>query len=391
MVRRAQPVRVLVVDDSMIFRLLLVRALRADGGIEVIGEAGSGEEARAFVERMRPDVITLDLEMPGEGGMAFLRDVVAPRGIPTIVVSSLTQRGARRSIEALEAGAVDVMAKPEGTAPGQPDEDGLSDIGLRIRAVSRARLGLAAGGAQTVPVAGVAPGATAAHRLAVPGGPGGDDAAAEAQAPASAEAPRHGPGADGIILLGASTGGVQALGSVLQAMPPDCPPVLIVQHMPEGFTHAFARRLDEACRPDVSEALDGDAVAPGRVLIAPGGSRHMELRAGPMRQLSVALVAGEPVSFSRPSVDALFLSAARIAAPRVTAALLTGMGADGAAGMVALRKGGARTFVQDEASALIWGMPGQAWRMGGASEQLPLGEVAARLLAPFGMKSATPI
>ncbi|MFD0857511.1 chemotaxis-specific protein-glutamate methyltransferase CheB [Roseovarius aquimarinus] len=369
--QRGAPVRVLVVDDSSIFRLLLVRSLRADRGIEVIGEAGSAEEAGAFVAHTRPDVITLDLEMPGAGGMVFLRDTIARLAIPTIVISSLTQRGARRSIEALEAGAVDVMAKPDGIAPGRPDHAGLAEIALRIKGVARART-----------------------RAAAPPAPAlTEPATARTDPPATPplRAPQR-PGRPGepVILLGASTGGVQALGTVLGALPADCPPVAIVQHMPEGFTDAFARRLNDACRPAIREAQHGDALERGTVLIAPGGTRHMELRGSATGALRVELVPGDPISYSRPAVDALFQSAARIAAPRVVAAVLTGMGADGAAGLVALRRGGAQTFVQDEATALIWGMPGQAWRQGGAQEQVPLGEIAGRLLAAIGMKPASP-
>ncbi len=347
------PVRVLVVDDSPIFRRFLSRALAADPMIEVIGEAMSAEEAREFIARNRPDVITLDLEMPGEGGLVFLRKHVARLRIPTIVISSQTQRGAKMTIEALEAGAVDVLPKPRGLAPGTPDHVALGDITQRVKAVARARV---------------------RERDADP-------------APLR-PVPRAAATQDWVIALGASTGGVQALGAVLQAMPPGCPPIVIVQHMPEGFTEAFAKRLDLCCVINVREARAGDPLRPGQALIAPGGARHMVLKRDATGTLCVDLVPGDPVCFSIPSVDVLFASAARVAAPNLSGAVLTGMGSDGADGLLTMRLAGAQTFAQDQASSVIYGMPARAWERGGALEQVPLDQVAARLLASVGTTSA---
>ncbi|WP_417727039.1 chemotaxis-specific protein-glutamate methyltransferase CheB [Roseovarius sp.] len=350
------PIRVLVVDDSLVFRRFLTRTLSIDPAIEVIGEVGSAEEARAFVMARRPDVITLDLEMPGQGGLEFLRQTVARLRIPTIVVSSQTQRGAKRTIEALEAGAVDVMPKPRGLAPGTADRLALGAISERVRAVARVNLrGMQAVEAKAVPMTF----ATATAR-------------------------------DWVIAIGASTGGVQALGTVLHALPADCPPVVIVQHMPAGFTGAFARRLNMTCAIEVREAQQGDRLSPGVALIAPGGERHMKLRATSRGGLEVDLVAGDPVCFSIPSVDVLLNSAAQVAAPRLSAVVLTGMGSDGANGLLAARLSGAKTFAQDEASSLVYGMPARAWEKGGAQAQVPLDQVAAQLLASVGTTSANP-
>lgn len=346
------PIRVLIVDDAPLFRRYLKRVLSIAADIEVIGEASSAEEARSFVLTRRPDVITLDLEMPGQGGLTFLRETIAWLKIPTLVISACTPRGAQLTIQALEAGAVDVIAKPRGLTAGQPDDVAMSDIVTHVRAAAQAR---PTGRTQT-----------AAPRPAVPA---------------------H--ACDWVVALGASTGGVQALETVLQALPAGCPPVVIVQHMPEGFTGAFARRVNSICDIEVREAVNGDRLAPGLALIAPGGSLHMQIARSPERELVAYLVPGDPICFSRPSVDALFLSAAAVAAPRVSAALLTGMGHDGAKGLLALRRAGAQTFAQDEASSVVYGMPARAWDNGGAMAQVPLNHIADRLLASIGTTSAS--
>jgi two-component system chemotaxis response regulator CheB len=200
--------------------------------------------------------------------------------------------------------------------------------------------------------------------------------------------PRAAATQDWVIALGASTGGVQALGAVLQAMPPGCPPIVIVQHMPEGFTEAFAKRLDLCCVINVREARAGDPLRPGQALIAPGGARHMVLKRDATGTLCVDLVPGDPVCFSIPSVDVLFASAARMAAPNLSGAVLTGMGSDGADGLMTMRLAGAQTFTQDQASSVIYGMPARAWERGGALEQVALDQMAARLLASVGTTTA---
>lgn len=359
-VQTQRPVKVLVVDDSLVFRRFLVRTLQADPMIEVIADLGSADEAEIFIRNTRPDVITLDLEMPGKSGLDFLRDTIAVLQIPTIVISATTPRGAMRSIEALEAGAVDVIAKPGGLAPGTPDHLALNAIASRAKAVAGVTL------AQHAPPSQVMSGAVS-------------------EPVAAALPPTH----NWTFVLGASTGGVQALTAVLQAMPQDCPPIVIVQHMPEGFTSAFADRLNSICAIDVKEARSGDPLRNGQALIAPGGKQHMMLVRGTDRKVCINLVAGEPVCFSRPAVDVLFASAAQVLGARSSAAVLTGMGSDGALGLLALRRAGAQTFAQDEATSLIYGMPARAWEAGGALAQVPLPEMAQRLIASVGTTSAT--
>jgi two-component system chemotaxis response regulator CheB len=349
-----RPIRVLVVDDSQVFRRFLTRALAVDPMFEVIGEASCAKTAKDILRDRTPDVITLDLEMPGEDGLHFLRNTIVGMKIPTIVISGKTQRGTRLSIEALEAGALDVFPKPRGLAPGQAAHEVLADVGDRIRALARARM-------DHQPVHSEPSNLAWSERQA----------------------------RDWVIAIGASTGGVQAIGTVLHMMPVNCPPIVIVQHMPEGFTEAFARRLNQTCAIEVREARQNDRLQPGLALIAPGGDRHMELQRTSRHALEVNLVPGDPVNFSRPAVDELFKSVARIAAPRVSATVLTGMGSDGARGLLALRKAGAQTFAQDKATSVIYGMPAQAWDLGGAMEQVPLDAMATRLLASVGTSSAT--
>ncbi len=350
-----RPIKVLVVDDSVVFRCVLVRALTADPGITVIGEAGCAAEAEAILQHRNVDVITLDLEMPGKSGLDFLRDTASPMGIPTIVISATTPRGAAQSIAALSSGAVDVVAKPRGTKPGTADHLALDAIAARVKV------------------------AAMVHFPVTPARP---------RSPTVLPSAGHGIAQNWPILLGASTGGVQALSVILQALPYDCPPVLIVQHMPEGFTGAFAQRLDRLCAIHVREACADDVLRPGQALIAPGGPRHMVLLRDRSDRLLVDLVAGDPVCFSRPAVDVLFLSAAEVVGKRCSAAVLTGMGSDGALGLLALAQAGAQTFAQDEETSLIYGMPARAVECGGARAQVPLGEMAARLLASVGTASA---
>lgn len=351
-------ITVLIVDDSGVFRRVLARGLDTVPGLRVIGSAASAEEARAFLAVRRPDVIALDIEMPGEDGLTFLKDQMARDPIPTVVISALTARGVRITISALEAGAVDVVAKPAGATPGRAiPEDGFADIAARLRAAAGARL---VGRGQTRAL--MQPAAAPPHRPK-----------------AAAQAPR----ADWIIAIGSSTGGVQALTTLLPMLPVECPPVVIVQHMPEGFTAAFARRLDTLCAMNVREAADLDRLTPGTVLIAPGGERHLQVEpdAGGLR---ARLVEGPPVCFSRPSVDVLFASLATAWPGRISAAVLTGMGSDGAEGLSRIRAAGGRTFAQDEATSQIFGMPARAWERGGAEELVPLDQIAGRLLGSIG-------
>jgi two-component system, chemotaxis family, protein-glutamate methylesterase/glutaminase len=336
-------VRVLIVDDSAMIRKVLALGLATDPMIEVVGSASGADQAFQMIRDLKPDVMTLDIEMPKMDGVTFLRRLMPVTPIPTVVISSATQRGASVTLQALEAGAVDIIAKPSlGIGEGLPVI--MADVCRRVHAAAQARPAAAGQGPVTIWPA------TASRR----------------EQPA-------------VMVLGASTGGVQALAQILQQMPHDAPGIVIVQHMPEGFTTAFANRLDGSSAIRVREAQDGDTIRPGVALIAPGGSRHLVIN-GRAPNWRISLVEGEPENFSRPSVDVLFASAARRCGPNCVAALLTGMGKDGARGLLALREAGAVTIAQDEATSVVWGMPAAAVALGAAARVLPLKDIAPALI-----------
>jgi two-component system, chemotaxis family, protein-glutamate methylesterase/glutaminase len=347
---KSQKIRVLVVDDSALARKILVEGFSKDPQIEVIGAARDPFKALEILSQDRPDVITLDVEMPGMDGVTFLRKYMPQYPIPTIIVSSLTEKGKQVSLDALEAGAVDVVTKPTiGVVDGLPAM--MSDLCARVKAAARANVHLRvreAGQALSPPIRQ-------------------EDTQALRET------------TDRVIAIGASAGGVSALANILPAFPPASTGIVIVQHMPGGFTASFAERLDGLSQMHVKEAEHGDRVRPGLVLLAPGGSRHLEIhRSG--GEYRIALVPGPKVSGHQPSVDVLFRSVAKYVGRNAVAALLTGMGEDGAAGLLAIRLAGGRTFCQDEATSVVWGMPGVAWKNGAAEAALPLNEVPARLL-----------
>ena len=338
-----RPVRVLIVDDSAMIRKVLALGLATDPMIEVVGAASGAEQAFQMIQELKPDVMTLDIEMPKMDGVTFLRRLMPIMPVPTVVISSATQRGAAVTLQALEAGALDIIAKPSlGIGEGLPVI--MADVCRRVHAAAKARPAAAGSG------------------LARP-------------LSASPVSDRHAA----IIVIGASTGGVQALAQILHQMPHDAPGIVIVQHMPEGFTAAFANRLDGTSAIRVREAKDGDLIVPGVALVAPGGDRHLVI-SGRAPNWRVSLVEGEPQCFSRPSVDVLFESAARRCGARCAAALLTGMGKDGATGLLALRDAGAITVAQDEASSVVWGMPAAAVALGAAMQVLPLKDISSALL-----------
>ena len=343
-----RPIRVMIVDDSAMIRKVLTIGLSADPKVRVVGTASNAATALEMVGTLRPDVITLDIEMPGMDGVGFLRELMPRNPVPTVVISGVTRQGAAITMQALEAGAVDIIPKPSlGVGEGLPII--MAEVCRRVVAAAGAR-----------PVIG--------H-------------SAEIRARAAAATARSGAAYTRLLAIGASTGGVQALGQLLPRMPKDAPGILIVQHMPEGFTAAFATRLNAASEITVREARDGDAVEPGVALIAPGGKRHMILT-GSAPNWRVALTEGEPVCFSRPSVDVLFESVAVRAGMHATAALLTGMGRDGASGLSQIRATGGHTVAQDEASSVVWGMPQAAIELGAAADVLPLDQIADALLNP---------
>lgn len=335
-------VRVLVVDDSATMRGLVSSMLRHDPDIEVVGEAADAVEARRAIKELNPDVVTLDIEMPGMSGLEFLEKIMALRPMPVVIVSSLTQKAAAVTLRALEAGAFDCFAKPTSIAAAM-DDDRLARL---VRAAARCPV--------RRPDAPRRERAVERHRTGVPGG----DAR--------------------LVAIGSSTGGVEALLSVIGDFPPDCPPTVIVQHMPAMFTASFAERLDRFCPPRVEEARSGTMLQRGHVYLAPGGSQHMEVIGASAPR--IRLFEGATVSGHRPSVDVLFRSVARLGLPAV-GVILTGMGADGAAGLLDMRSAGSRTIGQDEKTSVVYGMPQVAFATGAVGRQLPLGRIAEAAMA----------
>jgi two-component system chemotaxis response regulator CheB len=343
MVAMNSPVRVLIVDDSALMRQLLSTLLSADPEIEVVGTAPDPHVARERIKALNPDVVTLDVEMPHMDGLTFLRKIMTLRPMPVVMISTLTQAGAEVTMEALEVGAVDFIAKPTHDVTTAMTELA-AELQAKVKAAARARV------------------------RARPAEP----------PPAPRQRERIGRHTGKIIVIGASTGGVEALKSLLMGLPSDCPPILITQHMPARFTAAFARRLDNECPMRVFEAVHNQRIEPGQAYIAPG-SHHLELaRNG--SHLVCALNEGPPVSGHRPSVDVLFRSAARVAGSLAVAAILTGMGKDGAEGMLELRKARAVTLGQDESSSLVYGMPRAAFERGAVMRQYPLADMAEAII-----------
>lgn len=332
------PVRTLVVDDSASMRATLKRMLAADPEIEVVGMAPEPYTAREMIKTLNPDVLTLDVEMPGMDGLSFLERIMRLRPMPVVMCSTLTARGAEVTIEALRLGAVDYVTKPSGTP-----EDIERDADLLCQKVKAAARSTARAGPQRLPVQPSVSGAAQGK----------------------------------LIAIGSSTGGVEALFSLLPALPDDCPPVLIVQHMPVTFTRSFAERLDRECRVRVVEAADGMPVTPGTVYIAPGGESHMELSGGVGGRIK--LRPGDPVAGHRPSVDVLFRSVAPLGAAAV-GAILTGMGADGAEGLLAMRQAGARTLGQSRETCVVWGMPRAAQSLGAVEKEVGLSGMPEAIL-----------
>ena len=356
----AQPIRVLIVDDSAVVRQVLSRELGKDQGILVVGTAADPYIAREMILELRPDVLTLDVEMPRMDGISFLRALSKHHPMPVIIVSSQTATGTRTAIEAMEAGAVDVVCKP-GSAY---TVENLAPILIeKIKLASRVNVQFShTGRSGTVP------------RLVEVR----DTSMTKGRISQSTTSPRIVATTEKVLAIGASTGGVQALTQLLTAFPAAAPGTVIVQHMPPKFTKSFADRLASLCKVEVREAQDGDSVHAGLVLIAPGGL-HMVLRRSGARY-HVEIKDGPEVFHQRPSVEVLFDSVARYAGPNAVGAILTGMGADGANGLLTMRKAGARTFAQDEATSVVFGMPAEAIKCGGADTVLPLTHIAGAML-----------
>ncbi|HYD68932.1 chemotaxis response regulator protein-glutamate methylesterase [Azospirillum sp.] len=347
--------RVLIVDDSASVRQTLADILASDPGIEVMGTAADPFVAAQRIQHEVPDVITLDVEMPRMDGITFLRKLMAQRPVPVVMCSSLTEEGSQTLLQALEAGAVDVIAKPR-TDTRQFLLEARVRICDAVKAAAQARVGGRRAPANPVPA----------------------KLSADAVMPRPTSSRAMARTTEKVVCIGASTGGTESLRAVLEALPEDCPGIVIVQHMPETFTAAFARRLDGLCRIEVKEAADGDAVLPGRALIAPG-NRHMLLQRSGARY-TVAVKDGPLVSRHRPSVDVLFRSAAQYAGGNAVGIIMTGMGDDGAHGLLEMHQAGAFTIAQDEETCVVFGMPKEAIGLGAADKVVPLGTLPAEIM-----------
>ena len=353
-------IKVLIVDDSAVVRQVLTGLLSSAAGIEVMHAAADPLLAMQRMKQQWPDVILLDVEMPRMDGITFLRKIMAERPTPVVICSTLTEKGARTTMEAMAAGAVAIVTKPRiglKTFLSEAAEELIATVKAAARAnVKRLAVRAEAPSQPLVPVS--------KHTADVILPPGAPRAMAQTT--------------ERVVAIGTSTGGTQALEQVLTALPRVCPGIVIVQHMPEKFTAAFASRLDKLCQIEVKEAENNDRVMPGRALIAPGG-RHMLLRRSGA-QYHVEVVDGPLVNRHRPSVDVLFRSVAKSAGANAQGIIMTGMGDDGARGLLEMKQAGARTFAQDEATSVVFGMPKEAIARNAADKVIPLGNIARELL-----------
>lgn len=334
----SMPARVLVVDDSPTMRGLITAVLNQDPEVNVVGQAGDAHEARAAIKQLNPDVVTLDIEMPNMNGLEFLEKIMRLRPMPVIMVSTMTHQGANATLAALEIGAFDCVSKP---VPG--DSRPFGDLAEKVKAAARSKRGRT----QPSVVPQIAP--ASGYRVGRK-----------------------------VVAIGSSTGGVEALIAVLQKFPPNCPPTVITQHMPPTFTKSFAERLNRLCAPVVQEATDGARLEIGRIYLAPGGDRHLQV-VNPSAP-SCRLVERDPVNGHRPSVDVLFDSVAELAGRNAVGVILTGMGRDGASGLLKMRGAGARTIGQNEKTCVVYGMPRVAYDIGAVEQQLPLGAIGDEIL-----------
>jgi two-component system chemotaxis response regulator CheB len=340
-------IRVLIVDDSATMRAVLTQLLGDERDIEVVGTAADAMEARVKIKELDPDVVTLDIEMPGMSGLEFLEKLMRLRPTPVVIVSGLTQKGADATAQALAIGAIDCYAKPDGSAGALLKGDN-GELASRIRVAASSR--------RRTPAAQP----SAAPSVATP------------------SAVRHGK--TDLIAIGSSTGGVEALQTLLTEFPEDCPPTVVVQHINANFAGAVARRLDGLCRPRVQLADADLPLRQGHIYFAPTNDLHFRVTGGSPGFVA-KLRQGDPISGHRPSVDALFQSVADVAGARAVGILLTGMGSDGANGLLAMHRAGAFTIAQDQASCTVFGMPRAAIALGAASQVLPLTQIASRVLS----------
>jgi len=337
--------KVLIVDDSALMRQLLTQILNSDPELEVVGAAGDPYAARDKIKALNPDVLTLDIEMPRMDGLTFLEKLMRGHPMPVVMISSLTANGADTTLRALSLGAVDYVSKPKLDVSNGTVEQA-EEIVAKVKAAAKARVR--------------SPGATM-------------------QAPsAPSERTYHFSTTHKVVAIGASTGGTEALKELLSPLPADFPGIVIVQHMPEAFTHQFADRLDSLCRIRVKEAQDGDRILPGHALLAPGGHQMTVVRKG--MEYAVHVYRGERVNRHLPSVDVLFSSCARAMGKNAFGVILTGMGADGAKGMLEMRQAGAFNIAQDESTSVVFGMPREAILLEAVDQVLPLDQIPRALL-----------
>jgi two-component system chemotaxis response regulator CheB len=346
---QAKKLTVLIVDDSALVRRLLTEMLSSDPGITVLGAAHDAYDAREKIKALNPDVLTLDVEMPRMDGVTFLRNLMRLRPMPVIMVSSLTEKGAEVTLDALSIGAVDYLPKPKIDLAATL-ADYKEELISKVKAAASARLRATT----------TTPSASADAILA------------------KRDSQRRLRTTERIIAIGASTGGTEAIKEVLIRLPPDTPGIVITQHIPKLFSGAFARRMDACCQVSVCEAEDGQQILRGHAYVAPGDKHLLLVRDG--ARYVCRLDEGPPVNRHKPSVDVLFRSVAQQAGRNAIGVILTGMGKDGALGLKEMRDAGAPTVAQDEATSIVWGMPGEAVAVGGAADVLPLGEIWSRVL-----------
>lgn len=336
-----RPIRVLIVEDSLVFRELLVQNLKRDPAIEVVGTAKDPFEARDAILACKPDVMTLDVELPRMSGIEFLRKLMPQYPLPVVVISSLSDK----VFDALNAGAVDFVAKPAVSSRSQLEDFIRNELLVKIKIASTAKISNIK--------------KTVAQQV---------------------QPHLSGKGKDLVVAIGASTGGTEAIFDVVKNYGTDIPGIVVVQHMPPGFTKMYAKRLNDQCRIRAKEAETGDRVLPGTLLLAPGGDRHMHLvKVNGVYQVEVK--AGPRVNGHCPSVDVLFESVAKVAGPSAVGIILTGMGGDGAKGLLAMRKAGAKTIGQDESTCVVYGMPKVAYDLGAVQYQEKLSDIASRTYA----------
>ncbi len=355
-------IKVLIVDDSALVRQILTEILSSDRGIEIIGVAQDPLIAREKIKELKPDVITLDVEMPKMDGVTFLKNLMRLHPLPVVMISSLTEKGAEITLEALEIGAVDFVAKPRIDV-----KDGLEDYALeiisKVKVAAKTKVQVYTEKKSSSPFMDVAP-----------------KLSADAVIGKSHNSKRFRT-TDKIIAIGASTGGTEAIKDVLMLLPPDAPGTIISQHIPEAFSGPFSLRMNKSSAMTVCEAQDGQQILPGHVYIAPGNHHLMIERSGAL--YICKLSDGPPVNRHRPSVDVMFRSVAQNVGPNAIGVILTGMGDDGAKGLKEMLEAGAPTMVQDEKTSVVWGMPGEAYKIGATEFAYPLKDIAGEIIKKY--------